>query len=162
MALTRVTIGGFRQETTSTLTRVTVNGFRQETSGGATLTTIFVRPISDISAGAWTPSTGTTLYGVLDESTYDDADYITTTSASSAEVKFSAANDPVVHTNHTIYYRAKGTGTLEARLYQGATLISTHNPTLTASFQTFTWNITSGEAANITDYTDLRVRFIGS
>lgn len=161
MALTRVTIGGFRQETTSTLTRVTINGFRQETSGGG-VTLVKVRPISDISAGAWTPSTGATLYGVLDESTYDDADYITTTSASSAEVKFAAANDPGVHTNHIIYYRAKGTGTLEARLYQGATLISTHNPTLTASFQTFTWSITSGEAANITDYTDLRVRFIGS
>jgi hypothetical protein len=35
MAITRVTIGGFRQETTSNLTRVTTGGFRQETTGYA-------------------------------------------------------------------------------------------------------------------------------
>jgi len=33
MAVTRVTVGGFRQETTSSLTRVTAGGFRQETTG---------------------------------------------------------------------------------------------------------------------------------
>jgi hypothetical protein len=124
---------------------------------------ITIRPTSDITTGAWTPSAGGTLYGVLDEVTYDDVDYISTTSASTAEVKFEAANAPSVDTNHTIYYRAKGTsGALEVRLYQGTTLIATHNPSLTGSYQTFTWNLTEGEAGSITDYSDLRVRFIGS
>jgi hypothetical protein len=131
-----------------------------DTITGSTL--IKLRPVEDILIGAWTPSTGTNLYEVLDESTYDDADYITTTQTYPAEVKFGSATDPGVNANHTIYYRAKGTGTMEARLYQGTTLISTHTPTLTSEYQTFTWAISEAEAANITDYSDLRVRFIGS
>lgn len=31
-------------------------------------------PVSDISAGVWTPSTGSDLYAMLDESAYSDAD----------------------------------------------------------------------------------------
>lgn len=122
-----------------------------------------LRPASDISAGAWTPSTGTTLYGVIDESTPDDNDYMLTTTNSTAEIKFSPGSTPSAG-DITIRYRAKnnGTGALTAYLYQGATLKATHNPTLTSSYQTFTWTLTSGEASSITDFTDLRVRFTSS
>lgn len=34
-------------------------------------------PGSDISVAGWTPSTGTDLFACLDETTYDDGDYIT-------------------------------------------------------------------------------------
>ncbi len=37
----------------------------------------WARPASDVSAGAWTASTGLDLYAMLDEVTADDADGIT-------------------------------------------------------------------------------------
>lgn len=122
-----------------------------------------IRPTSDITSGAWTPSTGSTLYGVLDETPYDDVDFITTSSSSTCEVKYNAGTDPVSSTGHIIRYRAKGTnGTLTVSLYQGTTLIATQTPTLTTSYQTFTMTLSSGEANSITDYTDLRLRFVSA
>lgn len=122
-----------------------------------------LRPASDISTGAWAPSTGTTLYGVIDESTPDDNDYMLTITNSTAEIKFAPGSTPSAG-DIVIRYRAKnnGTGALTAYLYQGATLKATHNPTLTNTFQTFTWTLTSGEAASITDFTDLRIKFTSS
>lgn len=35
----------------------------------------YARAASDITAGGWTPSTGATLYGTVDEAVTDDADY---------------------------------------------------------------------------------------
>lgn len=121
-----------------------------------------LRPTSDISAGAWTPSSGSDLYAMLDETTFNDADYIQTTSASTSEVKFGTGLDPNSSTGHTIRYRAKGTGTLTVTLREGATLIATHTPTLTTSFQTFSFTLSGGEADSITNYGDLRLRFVSS
>lgn len=135
--------------------------------GGARLATStaavqLLRPTSDISAGAWAPSSGSDLYAMLDEVAYDDADYIQTTSASTSEVKFGTGLDPNSSTGHTIRYRAKGTGTLTITLREGATLIATHTPTLTTSFQTFSFTLSGGEADLISNYADLRLRFVSS
>jgi hypothetical protein len=124
-------------------------------------TTQKLRPTSDISAGSWTPSTGTTLYGVLDEVSVDDADYVTTSTSSTFEVRFDVGGDPVSSIDHIIRYRAKGVS-LTAYLYQNTTLIATHSPSITSSFQTFTWTLSAGEADSITDYSNLRIRFTGS
>lgn len=121
-----------------------------------------IRPTSDITTGAWTPSTGSTLYGVLDEAVADDGDYIVTTSASTAEVGLGSASDPLLSTGHTIRYRAKGTGSLAVKLMQGTTTIATHNPTITTSFQLFTFTLSGAEADSITNYGDLRLQFISS
>lgn len=152
--------GWYQIDDSATIARVTPDGWEQIAQGTPTLTTI--SPVSDITVGAWTSSLGGALYAAIDENPHSDTDYINTTSASTAEVKFAVPNTPEINTYHTIKYRAKGEGTLETRLYQGTTLIATHNPTLTGSFQTFTWNLSEGEAASITNYSDLRVRFIGS
>lgn len=67
-----------------------------------------VAPTSDISAGTWTPSTGATLYGVLDETVADDSDYMTSAGApvaDTAEVKFAPMVDPVASTGHILRYR---------------------------------------------------------
>lgn len=122
-----------------------------------------LRPTSDIAAGAWTPSTGSTLYETLDETPYSDTDYILTASASTAEVKFGTGETPEAG-DFIVRYRAKnnGSGALTVYLYQGATLKATHNPTLTSSYQTFTWTLSGGEAASITDFTDLRIKFTSS
>ena len=47
-------------------------------SGAAPSLTVaqHARPTSDVSAGTWTPSTGTDLYAMLDENPADDDDYI--------------------------------------------------------------------------------------
>jgi len=133
--------------------------------GGAALSGAVVqliRPTSDISSGAWTPSTGSDLFSMLDETVADDNDYIVTTSTSTAEVGLSSASDPAVSTGHIIRYRAKGTGTLTVKLMQGATTIATHVPTLTTSFQTFTFTLSGAEADSITDYSNLRLQFVSS
>lgn len=122
-----------------------------------------LKPSQDMSSGAWTPSTGANLYSVLDESTYDDNDYISTTSASTAEIKLSAGSIPEAG-SFSIRYRAKynTSGNLTAELYQGTTLIATHSPPLTPFYQTFIWTLSLAETNSITDYTDLRIKFISS
>jgi len=66
-------------------------------------------PISDVSAGSWTPSTGTDLYATLDEATASDSDYdqsATTPSSDAMEVRLTALTDPTSSTGHTVRYRA--------------------------------------------------------
>ena len=128
-------------------------------SAVGSVTVQFLRPASDISAGAWTPSTGSSLFGTINETPADDATYNTTPSASTFEVKLGAGASPGVTTGHIVRYRAKGTGSLTVSLMQGTTVIATATPSITAAYQTFTFTLTGAEAGNITDYTDLRLRF---
>ena len=118
-----------------------------------------LRPTSDITPGAWTASTGIDLFAMLDETTASDADYITTSSASSSEVAFGTGLDPLSSTGHTIRFRAQGTGGLTVTLLQGATTIATYSPTITASFATYSYTLSGAEADAISDYTALRLRF---
>lgn len=127
----------------------------------------FGRPISDISTGAWTT---TPLYAKIGETTYSDTDYVQSKSfkdlnAGSTdvfEVKLTTLSTPNAGT-HTIRFRAKYTeGTdlgITCALVQGSTVIASYTPTLSSSFQTLSFTLTSDEIANITDYTDLRLRF---
>lgn len=118
-------------------------------------------PISDVSAGAWTPSAGSDLYAMLDESTYSDADYIVSTTPSTCEMRVTVGTDPLSSTGHILRYRLlAGTGTISAYLKQGSTTIASYGPhTLTGSAQDFAQTLTGGEADSITDYSDLRVVF---
>ena len=118
-----------------------------------------LRPASDITAGAWTPSAGGSLFGTINETPFNDTTYNTTPSASTFEVKLGAATAPGVTTGHIARYRAQGTGGLTVRLMQGATVIATNAPSITAAYQTFTFTLSGAEAAAITDYSDLRLRF---
>lgn len=68
---------------------------------------------SDIGAGNWTPSTGATLYGCVDEATADDADYIQSgvnPTADACSLGFPAVQTPSANTNHALSYRIKGDG----------------------------------------------------
>jgi len=125
----------------------------------------FGRPISDITT-EWTPSTGSTHFGVLDEAVMDDADYVSTTAASATfEVKFSALTDPQVSTGHILRIRAyaAGSGGPEKLntwgLYQGTTAIVTANTSITRnSFNEYSITLSAAQADTITDYSDLRLR----
>lgn len=121
-----------------------------------------LRPTSDISAGAWTPSSGLTLAPMLNEAVADDASFIQTTSSSTSEVAFGTGLSPGVTTGHTIRFRAKGIGALSVSLVQGATVISTFTPSMTTSYALYSWTLSGAEAATISNYSDLRLRFIST
>lgn len=132
----------------------------------------FARPSSDVTTASWTPSTGATLWGVIDESTASDTDFIegSGTTNDTCEVGLSAVTDPQVNTNHIVRYRyrknasAGNSRDIRVELYQGGTLIaagSTHTPT-TATWTAGTFTLTGTQADAITDYSDLRLRITQS
>lgn len=121
--------------------------------------TQYARPDSDISTGSWT---STPLYQSIDEETASDADYIqSTTNSDTCEIGLSTVTDPSSSSNHIIKYRARkaGQGGLTVYLFDGTTQIASHTPTLTTVFADYSYTLTSGEADNISDYSDLRLKF---
>jgi len=128
---------------------------------GGVVTAQYARPVSDVSAGGWTASTGSDLFAMLDETTADDADYITTTSATTCEVALGSLSDPAVSTGHIVRYRISGdAGGIIVRLREGGTTIAswTHNPA-PASLTTYEQTLSSGEANSITNYAALKLQF---
>lgn len=129
--------------------------------------TQYLRPISTVSAGAWTASS-TTLHGDTDEG-IDNADDAATYAQilndnDDMELLLAPGTDPVTDTLHVIQWRAKRAGTYfipcasRVQLYQGATLIATGTGSHGDSYSTATYTLSSAEANAISDYTDLRVR----
>ena len=125
------------------------------------VTAQFARPTSDVSAGGWTASTGSDLFAMLDESSANDSDYITTTSASVCEVALGSLNDPAVSTGHIVRYRISATGGgIIVRLREGTTTIAswTHDPA-PASLTTYAQTLSGGETDSITNYGALKLQF---
>lgn len=131
--------------------------------GAATVTIQTLRPVSDVSSGTWTPSTGVDLYAMVDEAVADDADYDTTSASSSMTLALGVGTDPNSSSGHIVRYRIKGTGILTVTLMQGATIIATwtHSPA-PSSFTTYEQTLAGAEADAITDYADLRLKFTAS
>lgn len=131
--------------------------------------TQYARPDNDITRT--NVNSGT--YTDVDEVTASDSDYLygTNNTAVTYECSLQNPTDPNIHTGHTIRYRVvktysgtpSGTGSttyVTAYLYQGGTLIATDTQrTLDGTWTQYDWTISEAEAANITDYSDLRVRF---
>ncbi len=126
----------------------------------------FARPSSEVDAGFWLPIPGGTTTAAIDEVTPNDAtDYIASTEAT-GEWALSSVTDPNDNTGHILRIRARKsssggrTKTIQRELRQGSTTIqqSTAIPLADdGSWETITLNITEANAANITDYSDLRV-----
>lgn len=139
-----------------------------------TITYAYARPDGDVSAGSWTDQTGSTanLYAVIDETSADDADYVkssTLTSGSDTlEVSLSDINDPTTSTDHLVRYRYRRQGnstamTLTVSLRQGASQIASWTHTnVGTSYVTAEQTLSGAEADSITDYSDLRLRFVAS
>ena len=125
--------------------------------------TQYLRPSSDINTG-WACSTGSARYALIDEEEANDSDYIdTSTLNQTQECKLSAGNTPNVRTGHSIKFRGRQTTVttgINIVLLQGTTTIKTQSQSFTSSYATYTVNLTEAEANNITNYTDLRLRFI--
>lgn len=125
----------------------------------------YARPNSDSSVGSWSPAVGATLYGEIDETTYNDTDCITARS-STCKIGLSTVTDPVSSSGHIIRGRgtyiglARATATLTVYLYEGITMITSFIPTLVRNTVTdFTYTLSSTEANNITDYSNLFLSF---
>lgn len=89
------------------------------------------------------------------------------TSTSVAEISLASHGTPSEYTNHSIKIRARttsgSTGVIKAALYEGATNRSGDltSSVLTNSLADYTLTIPNASAENITDYSDLSIRFWG-
>ena len=123
----------------------------------------YARPASDITK-QWTPSTGTDHFAMIDEVTASDADYISATAAGQTdEVKLQAMTAPQAGTSVAIGYRVQGiTGSagVTVSMVQGTTVIAT-DTTRTANGD-YVLTVASGTWASVTDWTDIRLRFVSS
>jgi hypothetical protein len=121
------------------------------------VTSTTARPDSDVSAGTWTASSGSDLYAMLDEETPSDADYIEASSAGTCEVALSTIAEPQVGWQTTVRFRIQGECTVSLR--EGSTQIASWNYS-PVSATTYEETLTSGEQSSVTDWGDLRLRFV--
>jgi hypothetical protein len=123
----------------------------------------YARPASDITK-QWTPSSGTDHFAMIDEVTASDADYISATAAGqTTEVKLAAMTQPQAGTNVAIGYRVQGiTGAagVTVSMVQGTTVIATD--TNRTSNGDYVLTVASGTWASVTDWTDIRLRFVST
>ncbi len=119
----------------------------------------FARPITDITTG-WTTSTGSSHFALIDEETASDADYIYATAASQTdEVKLAALTAPTGDIQ--INYRVQGiaaSGRVTVSMYAGATLVK--SDTQRTANGDYTMTVTSTDYASVTDWSDIRLRFV--
>lgn len=125
------------------------------------VTAQYARPVSDVSAGTWTASTGSDLFAMLDETSANDSDYIVTTGTSTCEVALGSLTDPGSSNGHIVRYRISATsGGIIVRLRQGTTTIATWtHASAPSSLTTYEQTLTGGEADSISDYSALRLQF---
>ncbi len=131
----------------------------------------FGRPDSDIdNEGGWSPSSGSDLYAMLDESSASDSDYVDAPAFATSDsftVSLTDVTDPSSSTGHVIRYRYRKDRTsasgydLDVELLQGATVIASWSHVgLGTSWSDAVQTLSAGEADSITDYSDLRLKFI--
>jgi hypothetical protein len=135
-------------------------------------------PTSTDDAGSFynneSPATQANLHTYVDGAPIDTGTSITnlpfTNGSDTVEFSLSSGTDPDDHTNHTLKISAADyteygapmvDSTLTAHVYQGSTLIGTPISgaaiNTISSISTIEGTLSTAEAANITDYTDLKV-----
>ena len=124
----------------------------------------FMRPTDDEDQGAeWT----TPIWSKLDEVTPSDSDYTTATlfqfEMDDFRVGLSTPDaEPIINTDHFIRVRlrheAGSTATWNVWLRQGGSVKASFSPMSSTSFATYEYELTTGQAAAITDYSDLNIR----
>jgi hypothetical protein len=133
-------------------------------SVGSLATYTYSRPASDITT-QWTTSSGTDHFALIDETTANDADYILATAAGQTdEVKLQTFAVPLAGTSIAFNYRVQGISggaTVTASLRQGAGTNIKTDTTRSASGD-YTMTVSSAEWASVTDWTDLRLRFVSA
>lgn len=131
----------------------------------------YARPDADDTVGSWTPSGGSDLYAMLDETVPDDLKtYITETfspdTADTFIVGLSNVTDPKSSSDHVVRFRGRipsafgsNQGSWTITLRQSTTQIAQDSLVQSDdnTWETKEITLSSGEADSITDYTDLNV-----
>lgn len=179
-----VTVGGTTYTTTATVGSPLTGAYaglysNSGASGGITaselliendvaITYTYSRPSSDVTT-QWTPSSGTLHYALINETTYDDANYIyATATAQTDEVGLQAMSVPTAGTSVLVNYRVQGitgSGSVTVSLYSGATLVKT-DTTRTANNTSpayYTMTVTAAEwGAVAVNWSNMRLRFVSA
>ncbi len=131
----------------------------------------YARPQTDMAAGSWTPSTGTSLAAMLDEPSADSTDFISATSPSICRIRLNPVTDPGTSSGQVVRYQAWADGGgLKVRLYSGGdatlgsgTLIAEWpHASLPTTPTVFAQTLTAPQCDSITDYTNLFFEFEAS
>jgi hypothetical protein len=123
-----------------------------------------LEPVSDITAANWVPSTGASLYAMIDEAAPDDSDYIYNLGIVGSEcaVGLSAGNAPASNVGNVVTYRIKGDGSssLTVTLKETTTTIATwtHSPSPT-NYTTYVQELSTAQVASIGNFSNLRLYF---
>lgn len=132
----------------------------------------FARPASDVTINQWMICPGCVgpLFAQINEVVPDDTDFIQTVPNpvnAIYETHLSPVSDPQTNTGHFLRYRFQKIGAvariinLTVELRQGATVIATFaHLDIPLAITQANQELTPAQAALITDYTDLRIRFI--
>ena len=141
----------------------------------------FGRPSTDASIGGYTDQVGgtTSIYGTLDESVADDADYIQSALAPASApyvTKLTTLEDPVSSSNHIVRYRyQKSTAggaqinlTVELRqgyvseASQGTLIAQWVHTNIPATWTQQAQTLSGAQADASSDYTSLYLRFVAT
>lgn len=130
----------------------------------------FGRPATDITDGTWTTDTGSTaLATAIDETSANDSDYIQSAidpANDTVEIALGPITDPGSSAGHVFRYRIGKTGTdpldMTVSLRQGASteIASWVHTNVSSTITTITQTLTGPQADAITNYADLRLRFV--
>ena len=110
----------------------------------AAVTATVARPSADVSAGGWLPSTGSTLFGVINE-VVADAAYIYTSTLTTCEITLNATTAP----GNILSYKATsslGNG-LFITLLSGGDQIASWSHALTKTDDLYTHTLTAAQSA---------------
>lgn len=129
-----------------------------------------MRPLGDVSLGGWTSSPTTTpIAATLDETTADASDYVSSSDTPTGDIYVASLTpgaDPGTDSGHVVEVQvwrdaAVTSHSLQVELLQGASTVvkSVTFTDLTATPTVRQIALTTGEAALITDYSNLRLRF---
>lgn len=129
---------------------------------GDTINNEFSRPDADVSAGVFTPSTGATLFGVLDETVVDDSDFVSGASGSFTVGMSDFGTDPTTADDVNVHVRARifglGAMTMKIELLETATVRASQDQAITGSFASYTLSLTTTEISSVTNWDNARVR----
>ncbi len=133
------------------------------------------RPSADVTTTGWLTQGGasTSLFASIDEVDHDEADFITQQNGSNnntCEIRLSSVTAALIDRAHVVSYRYRkhqalgNVRNLQVHLVQNTTIIAsgTLHTDITVAWTPGAFILTPAQGATITDYTNLRLRFVPS
>jgi hypothetical protein len=141
---------------------LTLTGFAPTVGQTNIIAPRYAKPNADTVTGAWVPSTGSSLYAMINETVEDDTTFIKATTATTCDVALNPVANPGTTSGQVVRYSAWspfGNG-LTVSLKQGATVIASWTTAVLPVAPTlFEQNLTAAQIAAISDYGALHLSF---